>query len=481
MATISKTGIATGQNITADHTLNIIEALDGTDTTDINIKGTLTLPDISDVSASLATALASSGGSFTAAGISGSLGTNATLIRSLTAAGITGSFNAASSSFSTRVTANELVTAKALLSSSAQIASDISGAFQGIASDFDNINATSSFLQSGILFDDKKIATQTTYNITSSDNSSAGGISGDNILIQAGGAGQYPTALGGNVTIKGGKHGTTGAVQGGNVILLGGEGTTDANTGKVLINSKIIISGSGPTSDNPTLRLQNQNSNNIIIFSSGSNESISNTVAYVGLYSDDLRLVNNLEDKDIIMLMDGDGAVGIETVSPTGGSYDLSVNGNADKGAGGTTWGSFSDRRLKTNIQTASLDICYDLVKNLPLKRFTWDNTHISSSGEIDRSQLGWIAQEVTGSFPKAVTSTKYVSKTIYTGSEATTDSNGQVVNPGDIIQDATLGSMVIDDMLVLQADQIFKTLYGAVQKLQIKVEALEAQISGSS
>ena len=123
MATISKTGIATGQNITADHTLNIIEALDGTDTTDINIKGTLTLPDISDVSASLATALASSGTSFTAAGISGSLGTNATLIRSLTAAGIsgslgtnatlirsltaatiTGSFNVASSSFSTRVT-----------------------------------------------------------------------------------------------------------------------------------------------------------------------------------------------------------------------------------------------------------------------------------------------------------------------------------------------------------------------------------------
>ena len=85
MATISKTGIATGQNITADHTLNIIEALDGTDTTDINIKGTLTLPNISDVSASLATALASSG--FTAAGISGSLGTNATLIRSLTATG----------------------------------------------------------------------------------------------------------------------------------------------------------------------------------------------------------------------------------------------------------------------------------------------------------------------------------------------------------------------------------------------------------
>ena len=43
--------------------------------------------------------------SLTAAGISGSLGSNATLIRSLTAASISGSFTEASASFSTRVTA----------------------------------------------------------------------------------------------------------------------------------------------------------------------------------------------------------------------------------------------------------------------------------------------------------------------------------------------------------------------------------------
>ena len=99
-----------------------------------------------------------SGGGFTAAGISGSLGPNATLIRSLTASNISGSFNAASSSFSTRVTSLEdggsgggftsagisgswqgqnFISASQVtpnlpsgtLSSSAQIASDISGAF----------------------------------------------------------------------------------------------------------------------------------------------------------------------------------------------------------------------------------------------------------------------------------------------------------------------------------------------------------------
>ena len=156
MATISKTGIATGQNITADHTLNIIEALDGTDTTDINIKGTLTLPDISDVSASLATALASSGGSFTAAGISGSLGTNATLIRSLTAASITGSSNAASSSFSTRVSTNETnITSLTTVTGSYAITG--SNTFTGDQNILGNISASGDITSSGFISGRQKV------------------------------------------------------------------------------------------------------------------------------------------------------------------------------------------------------------------------------------------------------------------------------------------------------------------------------------
>ena len=57
-------------------------------------------------------------------------------VKTLTKAGISGSFTAASSSFSTRVTANEVVTAKTLLSSSAQIASDISGSFTAASASF---------------------------------------------------------------------------------------------------------------------------------------------------------------------------------------------------------------------------------------------------------------------------------------------------------------------------------------------------------
>ena len=156
MATISKTGIATGQNITADHTLNIIEALDGTDTTDINIKGTLTLPDISDVSASLATALASSVSSFTAAGISGSLGTNATLIRGLTATSITGSSNAASSSFSTRVSTNETnITSLTTVTGSYAITG--SNTFIGDQNISGNISASGDITSSGFISGRQKV------------------------------------------------------------------------------------------------------------------------------------------------------------------------------------------------------------------------------------------------------------------------------------------------------------------------------------
>ena len=73
---------------------------------------------------------------FTSGGISGSLGANAVLIRSLTATGISGSFIAPSASFSTRVASleNNPTVSVGTLSSSAQIASEISGAFNDTSS-----------------------------------------------------------------------------------------------------------------------------------------------------------------------------------------------------------------------------------------------------------------------------------------------------------------------------------------------------------
>jgi hypothetical protein len=111
---------------------------------------TFTKGDSSTFVLTVDTGSGSTGSDFTSAGISGSLGVNATLIRSLTAAGISGSFNASSASFSTRITSNEtnitsLTAATSsyltslptgVLSGSAQIASSISGSFGATSASF---------------------------------------------------------------------------------------------------------------------------------------------------------------------------------------------------------------------------------------------------------------------------------------------------------------------------------------------------------
>jgi len=74
--------------------------------------------------------------------ISGSLGANASLIRSLTAVGITGSFTALSASITTRIAAEEAEAEGTVVSSSAQIAADISGSLGSNASLIRSLTAT---------------------------------------------------------------------------------------------------------------------------------------------------------------------------------------------------------------------------------------------------------------------------------------------------------------------------------------------------
>jgi hypothetical protein len=63
-----------------------------------------------------------------------------------------------------------------------------------------------------------------------------------------------------------------------------------------------------------------------------------------------------------------------------------------------------SDSNLKENISSADLGLCYQTMKDLPLRRFTY----ISSIADtkLDASQIGFIAQEVYPIFPKSIYST---------------------------------------------------------------------------
>ncbi len=136
----------------------------------------------------------------------------------------------------------------------------------------------------------------------------------------------------------------------------------------------------------------------------------------------------------------------------------LSTDSAAKPGAGGL-WTISSDERLKENIELADLDICYNAVKNIPLKRFRWKDDVYSDEQINDRNNIGWIAQDVKTIFPKAVGQYKFVYNQVK-------DEDGNIISEDSI-----------NDCLSLNADQLYAALFGAVKKLMGTVENLQARI----
>lgn len=106
---------------------------------------------------------------------------------------------------------------------------------------------------------------------------------------------------------------------------------------------------------------------------------------------------------------------------------------------GSPTWDTASDERIKQGICQANLDACYNTIKTLPLKEY-----HFMSDAPAKR-KLGWIAQEVEPLLPHSVTR-----QNMYN----------------------------YDDFRVLNADQIYANMYGAMQKMQQMIEALTARVA---
>jgi hypothetical protein len=103
--------------------------------------------------------------------------------------------------------------------------------------------------------------------------------------------------------------------------------------------------------------------------------------------------------------------------------------------AGTANWNIGSDRRIKENIERASYDKCFENIKRLELNRFNY----VSGFNTVnrDKTQLGFIAQEVYDVFPKSISTQGYYS---------------------DVIS--------IPDLLSIDISQINYSLYGAVKKL---------------
>ena len=203
-------------------------------------------------------------------------------------------------------------------------------------------------------------------------------------------------------------------------------------------NNKIGMRGVRLDKRIPGANTANLTSMNIVGFSNlNSNVSIQTT----GTDSTNFIAINSSSTNAEIARFTNQGYLGIGTQTPTS-QLQLSTD-SASKPAT-NTWTISSDARLKIDISLADLDMCYNAIKVLPLKRYTWKDEVYTLDQVPDRSKLGWIAQDVERVFPKAVTRSQQ---------------HG------------------FDDCRSLNADQLYAAMYGAIQKLQNIVESQQIEI----
>ena len=130
--------------------------------------------------------------------------------------------------------------------------------------------------------------------------------------------------------------------------------------------------------------------------------------------------------------------VGIGTKTP---GYALHLARDSAAKPSTSTWTVSSDARLKEDIVPADLERCAQIVRSVPLKRFTWRDDVYGKDVVSDRSKLGWIAQDVELAFPKAVE------------------------------RSAAHG---LEDCRALNTDQMLSAMYGCVQHILARLDKLE-------
>jgi len=151
------------------------------------------------------------------------------------------------------------------------------------------------------------------------------------------------------------------------------------------------------------------------------------------------------------MTISNSGNLGIGTTSP---SYQLQLSTDSAGKPSSSTWTVVSDERIKTDIIPADLDRCYEIVKTVPLKRYSYADGVYTDEQVQDKQVIGWIAQDVQQVFAKAVS-----------------------IKPFTKYPDDETRKEVIEDCLDLNGSQMYAAMYGAVQKLMQKVEALETEV----
>jgi hypothetical protein len=184
-------------------------------------------------------------------------------------------------------------------------------------------------------------------------------------------------------------------------------------------------------------------------------------------------------DANIALSANRYGQIGIGTTNP---AYQIELSTDSAAKPTTSTWTISSDIRLKENIETADLDRCYDIVNQLPLKRYRWKDDIYGSNQIKDRSKLGWIAQDVESIFPKAVGITPFKYNRYNTTTKPVLDLDGSNIydENGNIVYETIkeiISEETIEDCKDLNVDQIYAVMYGTIKKLINIVEDNKTQI----
>jgi hypothetical protein len=158
---------------------------------------------------------------------------------------------------------------------------------------------------------------------------------------------------------------------------------------------------------------------------------------------------NPWHEKDNKDIFNNNVNVGIGFSDP---QYKLHVNGVVFANNGGITengsnsWSTPSDLRIKINVVEASNELCFENIKNINLYKFNYLGQF---SNRKNKTQYGFIAQEVQNYYPKAV--------------------QEKVIQVKD--------NVTIDNLLTVDVTQINYTLYGAVKHFVNEVDKIKSQL----
>jgi len=153
--------------------------------------------------------------------------------------------------------------------------------------------------------------------------------------------------------------------------------------------------------------------------------------------------------------------VGIGLTNP---AYQLQLTNDSAAKPTTSTWTVSSDQRLKQDITLADTQRCYDIIKAVPLKRYTWRPEVYTEAQVKDRSKLGWIAQDVEQVFPKAVGQRRFV----YDQQWSTTETGGKTL----------VSEKVVEDCRDLNVDQMYAVMYGAISRLIEEKEVMREELA---